>query len=497
VSVPVVTNTALASLTTPIAASPPIALTPVIPATNIPTSWAITATSPSNPTWFTIAPSGAAGSGQVSLTAAGKTGMNSAGTGTESLTVTASNAGGTSAPGTATIGFQPASSDAYASVDGSPGASTGAIPYPNILNGYRSSGSGRILGTAGPPNYAAVAPGFQPPWKVAGVDYAVGINAGVSLKIPTNANLPVGATISGGDVTVGTPHDSADNANRTFDGFDFTNIAVTIWSGNTATFTNCLFAANGQLFSSSTGNGAVLQNLVVKYCKFTSAGCSLPGGPPTTDANNFTCLCPCSIVVQYCWVDQAWTEGIQIGGNIVNPSIDMRFNLFSNGGRGSSFVGEVAHGDLVQQLGNTINSFNFSFNTAYQNPAEMPNGPQGGYGTQVWSFNAATPEYPNGCNLSNNTNIIPSGANVNSIFILAQQWVGAASAVNANFCDLTGMLDSGGQNILAWFQPNAGFGPGPFNPGGPFVFTGNISMTALTDGTHVVAAGGSLDNLTD
>ncbi len=492
--VPVVTNTALNPLTTPITATAPIALTPLIPATNIPTSWAITATSPSQPTWFTIAPSGGAGSGQVSLTAAGKTGMNAAGTGTESLTVTASNAGGTSAPGTATIGFQPVSSDAYASVDGSPNASTGPIQYPNILNGYRSSGSGRILGTAGPPNYAPVAPGFQPPWKVAGVDYAVGPNAGTVFKIATSGNIPAGCTLSGRNLLVGQPNGGGGTGsiNVVLDSFDFSGVApnnwvVNLWAGATCTITNCKFNGDAQLFGNSDGNGGQLSNLIVKYCTFDQTGCSHP--PPTTGDNAFDCLSPCSIVIQYCWFNQGWAEALQIGGNVTNQFVDIRFNLFTNTGQGHPI--DQAHGDFIQYFGgNTANAFTFNFNTGYQDPAVTSD-----YSSQGWSLNASEPTFPNGGSISNNTLVVVSGENVQPGFFIETQGWGAACTVNANFVDPTGITQVSNNDLTNWFHNSSFTVPGGFIPGGPINFTGNISMVAVNSGTGNVAAGGSLDNL--
>jgi transposase len=57
--------------------------------------------------------------------------------------------------------------------DGSTGASPGTAQHPMLLD-----------------NYAA-----RPPWKVAGVDYAVGLPAGIVLKLPTEENLPIGTIL--------------------------------------------------------------------------------------------------------------------------------------------------------------------------------------------------------------------------------------------------------------------------------------------------------------
>ncbi len=482
--VPVVTNTALNPLTTPITATAPIALTPLIPATNIPTSWAITATSPSQPTWFTIAPSGGAGSGQVSLTAAGKTGMNAAGTGTESLTVTASNAGGTSAPGTATIGFQPVSSDAYSSVDGSPNAPTGAPQYATILNSYVASGSPRrILGTAGPPNYAPAAGGFQPPWQVAGVDYPVGPNSGTVFKIPTAGNLPAGVTMqsdSGGPyIGVGVPGGSSVGS-PVLDSFDFTNRTVKCFTGSPI-ITNCKFIADGALLFPQTANGGRTLGGTVKYCTFDQLGSTQP--PFATDA----CQCVSifdgatlpNFVFQYNLFKDGWAENVQV----TQGNFDIRFNVFTNAGFGATRIFPKAHGDWIQLLGGQQNSWLFSFNVGYQNDASCE--------TQGWSLNANVPDLPNGGTTSNNVMIILTNTNP-GIFIV-QQGMGSTYNINNNFADLTWLdvtPDTGG--ATRWLVNDSQFA-GPYQPGGPIVVNGNISMTALANAG--VPAGGSLDNV--
>jgi Right handed beta helix region len=54
----------------------------------------------------------------------------------------------------------------------------------------------------------------RPPWKVAGVDYHVGVPTGLTLKTPTAGDLPAGATLRGQTIIVSTD-------NVTITGFDF------------------------------------------------------------------------------------------------------------------------------------------------------------------------------------------------------------------------------------------------------------------------------------
>ena len=90
--------------------------------------------------------------------------------------------------------------------DGFANAPTGAPQYPTYFT-----------------NLNGISPyPVRPPWKVAGVDYRVGINTGISLKDP--------ATISSSIATVSGPLGAGQNANTlniaadnvTLDGYDFT-----------------------------------------------------------------------------------------------------------------------------------------------------------------------------------------------------------------------------------------------------------------------------------
>ena len=160
-----------------------------VSATNSPTSWSITAGDPSGD--FSID-----GSGNIFFTSRGETdydGSNSVKSAT--LTVSATNAFGTG-NGTTAI-------NAYA--DGIVDAPIGSAQYSSLLDTYHSSGSSDGRDKTN---------GYQPPWNVAGVDYAVGPNG-----------KPSGdpSTISMGEVSVDTSTNviSVTGDGVTLDGYDF------------------------------------------------------------------------------------------------------------------------------------------------------------------------------------------------------------------------------------------------------------------------------------
>ena len=157
------------------------------------------------------------------LTPTGTTGPSGA-TGTSGTTGPTAGATGPSGTPTGITAAPPPPAPTGSTVgDGSAAAPTGTPQFPNVFTGYAK----------------------RPSWKVAGVDYRVGVNAGVALKKPTAANHPPGQfslsphpqlIIQGNGITV--------------DGWDFTGFEVIVgYSVNTydVTFTNCIFDGNGEI----------------------------------------------------------------------------------------------------------------------------------------------------------------------------------------------------------------------------------------------------------
>jgi len=165
-----------------------------------------------------------------------------------------------------------------AAADGSTAAPTGTANFPTILNSYGGGGS-RNKGLIGGTQY-------QPPWNVAGVDYRVGINTGVTLKNATTDTLPSGVTRSI-DTTTFPGYEAANwlvsGNNVVVDGWDFTNAgtghnwAVKV-TGNNCTIKNCKFILSAVIppaypsgslgiitFDTCTGG-------TIEYCEITGSG---------------------------------------------------------------------------------------------------------------------------------------------------------------------------------------------------------------------------------
>lgn len=205
----------------------------------------------------------------------------------------------------------------YAYPDGSANAPSGTSQFPSVLSGYTK----------------------RPPWNVAGVDYRVGINTGVTLTSPSaNPNLTVG----GHNATVNA-------ANVTIDSVDFTDFSITVQTAN-VTFTNCKFFV-------SSGNPSALTdvwiglsgstNLVVKYCdfNFTNFTTTSRTGMVNSISNTFT--------AQYCRFYNGYSDAISVAGGVstIQYCLFQQDQAFQSG----------AHADMWQMSGSgatLISQFN-------------------------------------------------------------------------------------------------------------------------------------------
>lgn len=218
--------------------------------------------------------------------------------------------------------------DPYAAIDGSISDPTTGITAP-------ASGGNT-------PQFAGILSSYtyRPPWKVAGVDYYIGIDrllypSNSNLKDPTvSANLPAGASYSSGIVHI----DGTNNI--TLDGFDFTLHSTSLYIGQTTatsgtTVSNCNFGGsvsqtNSPIFlyshSSNTtivkcyldaqiadysGTNGVLVNdgatgsLTILYCSFNNAYGHMIEFEGSTN---------CTPTIKYCTI-VTWGAGAAAHGN--------------------------------------------------------------------------------------------------------------------------------------------------------------------------------------
>lgn len=287
-------------------------------------------------------------------------------------------------------------------LDGEARAPSGIPQYPTFFTG--------LNGIAPYP--------VRPPWRVAGVDYRVGINDGVSLKDPATL-LPSIAKRSGNNPVV--LEILADNT--TLDGYDFTlngwwqirsNDRSNLKISNSRLQNFCIYMDRGPL--------------TVEYCEIDGLG--------EAGETEFGCLAFLRTGVtstwKYNWLRRAQNDFI----DLTTADIDARFNLFDTMGYG---VG--AHADAIQFAGDgTADNIKILFNT-YVHIAATNSGLSSfiDLETQIGSGNQRMNNPEIAYNTVSNT---APGGKPGSVFFRVAQDLGTISNcyVHDNFADPRNML---------------------------------------------------------
>ena len=348
--------------------------------------------------------------------------------------------------------------------DGSANAPSGTAQYPTLLNGYTA----------------------RAPWKVAGVDYAVGIPSSVTLKdpfgglTPSNTNLDasikaIGGSFSGKVLTMS--GSSANNA--TLLGWDFSlngGQGVVVSSCSNFTIDSCNFKVGTNLQQTvtvqETVNGFTLIRCTVDG---NNQNYSPSGGLMSINAYGTT-------TIQYSHIRYAWGQLIEAGTSANgNPTHIVKYNVIHDAGLG--FAVDGTHGDLVQYLlanTQTFDDVEFKFNVLLQNDALAV-----GASTQGLSmFSAGGMAANAGACLnevySNNT-IIAKSPCLDPILI-NNTYLNGNATCNNNYSDVVGSNGT----VWLFFGNNSG-GPGGIGPytGTLSALTGNFNMnTGASFNTH-------------
>ncbi|MDE2603762.1 MAG: hypothetical protein KGL62_15520, partial [Bradyrhizobium sp.] len=320
----------------------------------------------------------------------------------------------------------------------------------------------------------------RPAWQVAGVDYAVGVAAGVSLKDPTvQANLPTGVTID----SVNHVLDIQGN-NVTLNGFDFSlhgGWGVVIEPGTTGTTTieNCNFSMGSSETVAISAGSSNVGNLTVLNCSFNGNQLNIPSVQPPPAGTGVGSAIDYegtgTFIAKYNYIHDMPADGIDLGGG--TPTIE--YNVFAGLGYTPG-----AHPDPVQFAGGNVTNAMIAYNTIYQ-----PQGSLNQNANEGLSLHAQLGASITNTTLANNV-IIASGPNVSmSLDIGLFQDAGNVLngvVVSNNYLDPTGSL-----------TPTTGFGDLSNEvQGSNLTITGNVNMvtgqtTAPTAGTFSTTDPGS------
>lgn len=413
-SAPVVTN-ANFTVSTPVSNGGAVG-TPS--ATGSPTSWSITAGNGAGD--FAVNSS----TGAITFTATGQTDWAGAvNQKTATLTVQATNGSGS---GSGTV-------DVAGYADGSVNAQTGSANRSTLLNGYS----------------------VRPPWKVAGVDYAVG--ASTSACGGTLGD-PATAVISGVTVNTSAHTFTVTGSGVTIQCWDF-SLEGGVWQvlvqAANCTIKNNNFLLGASFPSSEPGpiNGnASASNLIVEYNTIDGGGNPTDGAAQHWTVNTVYSALVYSVgsgfTVQYNYLKNSGQQNVDYGGS--GAFVD-QFNLKEN----SALVAST-HNNWVQFTNNAaLTSPVEQFNTGYQASVGGNQGVGCGEAFQVdaqegFGITGAEVQYNTGIATVDSSSNCPSLANKTISFLIAfhaEPNNNKSGVIQSNYLDYSGA--SGPFNIDA------------------------------------------------
>jgi hypothetical protein len=219
--------------------------------------------------------------------------------------------------------------------DGSTPAPLGISQHPDLLSGYMT----------------------RPPWKVAGVDYRVGITPGTILKPITSIRTP-GVEIDAANRLI-----RITGQNITIDGYDFSGWGLYI-QGKNITIQNCYsndvrgFGIVGRIDGMYNGIDYTSHNLTIRNCEIDGTGrkfksqwsfINIKGTGTTT--------------IEYNWFHNAPTHIFEFHGS---STLIYRYNLEEEIGIDPTGDGPTNHVNFIQMLGAGSANSQIVFNTMVQ-----------------------------------------------------------------------------------------------------------------------------------
>ena len=218
--------------------------------------------------------------------------------------------------------------------DGLAGAPAGTPQYPNLLSAYA----------------------IRPTWNVAGVDYAVGVPAGLVLKDPTIDSLPSGCSYNGGTTTV-----NCSGNNITLQGYDFTLHSTSLYFGSGS---DHIVVTRNKFGGTACVDPMILMqgvaNSTLSYNTLDGGGATCTTLPWGT-VISMTVVNGSTIIREYNWLKNAPADMTQNAGPTSgSATIIDRFNLYDT-------QGWSGHPDGIQLNGGNFSNSFYSYNT-YRNP---------------------------------------------------------------------------------------------------------------------------------
>jgi hypothetical protein len=350
------------------------------------------------------------------------------------LNITASNGAGSSSPTNITL---------HVYSDGSVNAPTCTAQFSTLLNSY----------------------GHRPPWKVAGVDYCVGIPTAVTLSDPVPSGtsggaLAAGLTSAGCGSNASSFQITCSGTSCNISGWDFS-----LHGGYTLIISSCAgVTVQNNKFAQTAGNQkaplliqTTSSNATVQYNTIDGGGEN--SGTVTNTTTIVSVFSSGTSTIQYNYISNSWAVLIFIAPP---SSVIVRFNIIQNAGWGA--VSAVQHGDLLAGTsGANFAQFDNVYNLIYQS-APLTSALTQGLGNYLAGDTGTYTTF----NQSYNTAIVNSGSNVDYIYNWDPTWVQNAPNLVQNYIDPSG-------TVTAWFLWDTTKSDGPYTAPTPVV-TGNLNM---------------------
>ena len=308
-----------------------------------------------------------------------------------------------------------------------------AEPPLQINDGSAGAPAGKPLLANALSHYPA-----RPPWKVAGVDYAVGVPAGTTLLDPATI------AISGISVDAAKHTITVFGSNVTVSSYDFARsggwgIYVDAKATNTVIRNSNFLVGANNLVPINAGAGCGNLTIMDNMFDATSSSGAVWALVNYNGSGRF--------VAEYNSFLNSPDDAIDFGPGPMTTVVE--FNVFENLG-----TDPQAHADAVQYTGTTSTNSVISFNTVYQS------NPSGNQGLQI--------EAQNGSTITNtwveNNVIVARGARTMSYSI----FVGAASGPNT----IDGVVVA--NNYIDF---SGAYGPFYKPTGSHLTYTGNVDMS--------------------
>ncbi len=338
--------------------------------------------------------------------------------------------------------------------DGSSNAPAGTAQFPTLLNKYA----------------------HRAPWKVAGVDYHVGIDrtkypTNANLKTPSSANMPPGCSLSGNTVFVDGTGGVANGI--VLDGFNFgSSFGLQVTAGNSPTIQNCYFAVNAfacQYINNQQGATTAVGG-IVQNCEFNQTQSPAWIAPILVISNASDATNP--HIIRYNLFTNSQSEHFQIHDGFSNGHVTQlyfynKYNVFHVAGAGAP-VG--AHGDWTHTWGDNMTYCENSFNLYLQDVS-------GSVAATRGIVDVSEQSRADNLYIKNNTLINVAGSNVQQYASIIGAMIKNLAQVYNNYCDPSGVMGLG-----HWFLDTYTTGTNYPANAGRADLQGNINMN---DGSSI------------